>query len=883
MPILSRVISLARNILNRKNRDADLDDEIQFHLEAKTNENIAKGMPPEAARRAARIELGGVEQAKENMRAVRTGAWLETFLQDIRFGLRMLRKSPAFAAVAILTLALGIGANTAIFSYIDALFIQPLPFPQPDSLVIFQTHDKKHGWTNNGTTSAADFFDFQKQNTSFQQTAAWTTANFNLTGDGPPELIEGGRVTWNFFDALGAKPLLGRTFSPNEDAPGASRVAILSAGLWQSRYAGDSKIIGRNIGIGGEAYTVVGVMPGSFQFPLMGVANLWTPLALTDKERADRSSGWINAFGRLRPGVTLDQARAETAIFFGHLETQFPQTNANLTWLVTSMADSIRTEEGGSGVMICFAIVGLVLLIACANTANLMLARSSSRTKEFAVRGALGATRRRLARQLLTESVLLFLLGGAGGLLFGLFGMRWIEAQIPAHIRAFVVNYGHAELDLTTLAFTAGITMLCGLIFGLAPAFGNSRVDLSRNLKESSSQASGSRRGARMRRVFVAAEIALAVIVLISATLLVKSFLISVRSSPGFNPANIVTAQLTLPRSKYTHDSQARAFGEEALARIRSLPGVVSATVASSVPFGGFGQGIDFHVVGRPIQPGERQGAAFTAISPDYFSTMQIRLVKGRLFDSSDAYGTPASLIVGQTMAAQLWPGDDPIGKKLQFGEQPTIATIVGVASDVKVDDLRETIGWHIYVPMAQFPSRNLTYAVRGTSDSTAMATAIRQAIWSIDRDQPVSLAPLETLMATEGAGNRIAAEMMIFFGALAMFLGAIGIYGVMAHLVSEKIHEIGIRMALGATPAQIMGMVVGQGMKLALIGLGAGVLVALATTRSLAAALYQVTPTDPLTFIAVPLLFALVALVACCIPARRAMRADPVAATRCE
>jgi putative ABC transport system permease protein len=802
--------------------------------------------------------------------------------QDLKYGLRMLAKNPGFTIIAVVTLALGIGANTAIFSYIDAWFIKPLPFLHPDRLVIVETQDKKHGWTSGGVTSAADFLDFQKQNTLFDQTVAWTDANFNLTSDGSPELVEGGRVSWNYFDALAAKPILGRTFTAEDDRSGATHVVILSWGLWQDRYAGDPKIIGRSISIGGEAYTVVGAMPGTFQFPLMGVADLWTPLALTDKQRADRNSGWLPAFGRLKPGVTLEQARAETTTLLAHLEREFPQTNTNLTWLVSPMTEIVRTREGGPKVMICFAIVGLVLLIACANVANLMLARVTSRTREFAVRGALGATGQRLARQLLTESVLLFLFGGAGGLLFGLWGMRWIESQIPGHVRASMVNYGHVDLDFTTLAFTVGITLLCGLIFGLAPAFGNSRLDVNQVLKKASSQASGGSQSARMRRIFVAAEIALAVIVLISATLLVKSFVISVRSSPGFNPVNVLTAQLTLPRTEYTQDSQLRNFSEDALARIRSLPGVVSASVASSAPFGVLGQGIEFEVVGRPVQPGERQGAAFTAVSRDYFSTMQIRLLKGRFFDFTDAYGSSASIAVSQATAEQLWPNEDPIGKKLQLGEQHTVGTIVGVVNDVKIRDLRQRHGWHIYVPMAQFPSRNLAYAVRIASDPTTMATAIRDAIWSVNRDQPVSSAPLELLMATVDANNRVVAKLMVFFGALAMLLGVIGIYGVMSHRVSQKIDEIGIRMTLGASSVQVMRMVLSQGLKLTLIGVGAGVLVALGATRSLATMLYQVAPSDPLTFVAVPGLFTFVALVACYVPAR-AMRVDPMVALRYE
>ena len=606
-------------------------------------------------------------------------------------------------------------------------------------------------------------------------------------------------------------------------------------------------------------------------------------LALTDKQRADRNGTWLPAFGRLKPGVTSGQAEAEMAVLFAGLEKQFPQTNMNLTWLVNSMTWDIRRKEGAPELMICFVIVGLVLLIACTNVANLLLARATGRTREFAVRGALGASKERLAQQLLTESLLLFLLGGAAGTLFGFWGMKLIESWIPGHIRGYLLNYGHVDLDLTTLAFTMGIALLCGLVFGLVPAFESAKLDVNHALKEAAGQASGSSRSAWLREVFVAAEIALAVVVLISATLLVKSFIISVRSSPGFNPSNVLTAQLALPRTKYTQDTQLRSFSEEALERIRALPEVASAGVASHVPFGGFGQGIAFEVVGRPLQPGERLGAPFTAVSRDYFSTMQIGLVQGRLFDSTDAYGSSPSVIVSQTMAQQIWPGEDPIGKKLQIGEQRAVGTIVGVVNDAKMSQLRERRGWHIYVPMAQFPSRTLAYAVRTAGDATTMATAIRDAIWSVDRDQPVSSAPMETLIATVDAGYRVVTKLMVFFAALAMFLGAIGIYGVMAHLVSQRIHEIGIRMALGASPAQVMRMVIGQGLKLELIGVAIGVLVALGAARALTTELYQVTPSDPATFIGVPVLFALVAVAACYIPARRGMRVDPLVALRYE
>ncbi|HKV63945.1 MAG TPA: ABC transporter permease [Candidatus Acidoferrum sp.] len=874
-----------KQLFSRRRLYNDLSEEIRSHLEEKIEELVAAGMPRKEATSAARREFGNLTLTEQDSRTVWRWPSLEDLLTDIHYGARMLSKSPGFTTVAVLTLALGIGANTAIFSYINAWIIKPLPYPQADRLMVLEAHDKKKGWTRNSVTSTADFLDFQKQNASFEQTAAWAGWNFNLTGDGVPELVEGGRVSWNYFAALGAKPILGRTFTPDEDQSGAPHVAIISQGLWQSRFAGEQKIIGRTITIDREPYTVVGVMPGTFQFPLMGIANLWTPLALTDKQRVDRGSSWFSAFGKLKPSVTQEQARGESDAIFGRFEGQFPQTNTNVTLLVNSMAEEIGREEGAPQVMICFWLVGLILLIACANVANLMLARATSRVKEFAVRGALGATGGRLARQLLTESLLLFFFGGVAGALFGFWGMGWIESQIPYHIRGYLMNYGHVDLDLTTLAFTLGISLLCGLVFGLAPVFENSKLDLNLTLKEATGQASGSKRSARLRRIFVAAEIALAVLVIISTSLLVKSFIISVRSSPGYNPANLMVAQLALPRTKYKQESQLRNFSEEVLARIHALPKVVSVGAASSVPYGGFGQAAVVEAVGKPApQPGEKLGARLTAASTDYFSAMQIGLIKGRVFNSADAPGTSSSVIINQTLARQLWPDEDPIGQKLRFGEQNTVCTIVGIVNDLKMYQLRSRPERQMYVPLAQFPSGTLGFVVRTAGDSPAMATAIRDSIWAVDRDQPVSsVEPLETLMVIQDTGNRVLTKLMVFFGALATFLGMIGIYGVMAHLVSQRTHEIGIRAALGASRPQVMGLIMSQGLKLALIGIAVGMIGALGATRSLATVLYKVTPNDPLTFIVAPLVFAVVAAAACCIPARKAMHVDPLVALRYE
>jgi len=809
---------------------------------------------------------------------------MNTFMQDIRYAFRILRKSPAFAVIAILTLGLGIGANTAIFSYVDAWVIHPIPYPQPDSLMVLQAHNTKKGWTQDGVTSTADFFDFQEQSTSFEQMAAWDSWNFNLTGDGPPEVIDGSKVSWNFFQTLGVNPLLGHTFTAADDSAGAPHVAIISEGLWQSRYGGDPKIVGKSIRIDDQSYAVVGVMPGKFSFPLLGICNIWTPLAPTDQERADRNSAWFSSFARLKPGVTQQQAGAETSAIFSRLEKEYPKSNTNMTMVLSPMSTEIGNNEGVPQVMILFWIVGLILLIACANVANLMLARATQRTKEMAVRAALGATRRRMMRQLVTESLLLFAFGGAAGTLFGLWGMNWIESMIPGRVRGYLVNYGQVNLDWVTLGFTLGIALLCGLVFGLAPAFQTSGLDVNRTLKEASGQASGGGRSARMRKIFVAAEIALAMVVLISTALLAKSYIISVRASTGFNSQNVMTATFALPKTKYATDAVVRNFTDAALARVRALPGVVSAGVASSIPFGGFGQTYEVEAVGKPApQPGEVLGARWTAASPDYFSAMQMRLLKGRLFTSADGPGNANVAVIDQTFARQFWKDEDPVGRKLTFGPDHVVCTIVGVVNDVKMYQLRGRPERQMYVPLLQFPSRTLGFVARAAGNDASLGDSIRAAIWSVDKDQPVSVSDLSMLMAIVNAGDGIVTKLVVFFGLLALFLSAIGIYGVMAHTVAQRTHEIGIRMALGAAPSSVMRLVVLQALKLTLIGIAVGVLAALGTTGLLAVQLYQVTARDPLTFAAVPLFFVLVAVVACYIPARRAMKVDPMVALRYE
>ncbi|HEX5424794.1 MAG TPA: ABC transporter permease [Candidatus Acidoferrales bacterium] len=870
-------------LFRRTKQDAQLDSELRFHIEQQTADNIAAGMTPNEARRRALAQFGGLEYIKEETRDARGTQFIDSLLQDIRFALRMLRKSPGFTVVAVLTLALGIGANTAIFSLIDAWMIKPLPYPQPNLLMVFSTEQMRGGWTSH-ELSHGDFYDFQRLNHSFAQLAAWAGWDYNLTGDGPPVFLDGGLVSWNFFDTLGAKPMLGRTFLPDEDRPGAPHVAVISEGLWKSRFGSDPHIIGRRVTIDDQSYAIVGVMPGTFQYPLMGISNLWVPLALTDANRSDRSQRGLQAFGRLKSGVTEKEAAAECATISASIAKRYPRTNAEISWTISPMWYEISLEEGLGPMIVFLCVVGLILLIACANVSTLMLARAARRTKEFAVRGALGATKPRLIRQLLTETALLFLMGGAAGILVGQAGVSWIESLIPGHTRGFIVNYGHVKLDVTTLCFTLCTALACAFIFGMAPALANSKLDVNHVLKEVSAQSSAGKKPARLAQTVVTVEVALAVVVLVATVLLVKSFLVAMRLGPGFNSSNLAVAQLELPATKYTRGSQFRDFAENALSNLRALPRVSSVGVASGLPFGGFGKMVRIRVPGRPLpQPGEEPAAQFTSVSPDYFSAMQIPLLKGRAFADADAPGNAPVGIINQELSRRFWPHQDPIGQKIEFGPQHSALTIVGVVGNVMMEHLRASPEPQMYVPLAQFPSPTLGFALRTFGKSAGFASEAREAIWHVDKDQPVSVDRMKTLMAVVDTANRVIARLMAVLGVLATLLSTIGIFGVMANAVAQRTNEIGIRMALGAAPGRVMRSVLFRGLKLASIGIVFGAAGALATTRLFQSMLYQVSPDDPWTFVGVSAAFAAISVLACYIPARRAMKVDPMVALRYE
>ncbi|MGB8523956.1 MAG: ABC transporter permease [Candidatus Acidiferrales bacterium] len=809
-----------------------------------------------------------------------------TLMQDMRFAIRMLLKNPGFTAVVVLTLALGIGANTAIFSFVNAWIINPLPYPNSARLIEIQSLDTKTGLTDNGST-AADFHDWQLQSKDFDELAAWDSHAFNLAGDGPPERVSGMRVSWNFFQTLGAKPFLGRAFVQSDDVEGAPHVVILSRGLWETRFASDPNIVGRQIKIGGESSTVVGVMPANFQLPLAGRSNLWTPLALTQKELGDRSNMGLYTMGRLKPGVPMASAQAELSAIMAQLEKAYPKTNTHSGVLLLSLKDAIGQEAGNQPILILFWIVGFVLLIACANVANLMLARATGRTKELAIRSALGAGRYRLIRQLLTETVIVFIAGGAVGVFFGYWWLGWIEAAIPTRIRGYLLNYGEVPLDLRTLGYTFCVALFAGIVFGLAPALSSSKLDVNSMLKDASGRATGNRSGSRLRSIFVVAEVALAVVIVVCSALMIRSFVGITRTNPGFKQENVLVADLSLPQAKYKSPAEIKAFYDQVLERIRALPRVASVGANQQVPYDDCCTTIDVTVVGRPApDPGQVPGARYSIVTPEYFNAMQISLLKGRNFSTADGPSSMPVVIINKEMARQFWPHEDPIGQKLHFHwDGDADATIVGIVGDVR---MHSAMNYHrdreMYVPFAQAPSRAMGIVVRSTADHATLADAIRSAIWSVDSEQPVSaIQPLESVIAEQYFGYGIISQLMGYFSVLGLFLGAIGIYGVMAFMVAQRTSEIGIRIALGAQPSHIMRLVVGRGLWLAGIGIAVGVVGALAMARLLVFMLAGISPHDPLTFTGVALLIAAVSMAACYIPARRAMRIDPIAAVRYE
>lgn len=809
--------------------------------------------------------------------------------QDLRYGMRMLLKAPGFTVVAVIALALGIGANTAIFSIVNAIVFQPFVFRDSDRLVqIWATNPRLSSeFANHHEVSAGDLAEWRKQASVFEDIAAYRHTTFNLTGVGEPERFEGARVSGNYFAVLGAEPLLGRMVLPEDDRPEANRVVVMSHGLWQRRFGGDPRIIGQTLTLNGDAYTVVGVLRPDFQFIHLGTAALWTPFAFNAQQASARDARSLYDVGRLKPNVTLEQAQAELNTISDRLAQSYPETNREWGARIVTLQDEV-TRFYRAPFLILLGAVGFVLLIACANVANLLLTRTAGRGREMAVRTALGAGRWRLVQQLATESVLLALLGGAAGLLLAAWGIDLILASIPSEMRNFVPRYREIGINGKLLAFTFLVSLVASLIFGLVPALQASHPDLNEALKEGGGKTTGGVGNRRLRGLLIVSEVALALILLVGASLMVKSFIRLQQVDPGFDAENVLTTQIDLPRAKYTDNNQITAFYDRVLEEARRIPGATSVGAINRIPMSGANTGTAYLIEGQPA-PASNEDPLFAQvrmISPDYFQTMNTPLLQGRSFTERDHADAPLVVAVNQSLARRHFGSEaDAIGKRiavLRGGEQ--LREIVGVVRDVKYFGLDDRARMQIYVPYPQLPDRSMNLAIRTTGDPVALASAVRNAVWAVDRDQPVSdIRTMRQMVYDRLMLQRYSSSMLSAFAIIAIILAAVGIYGVVAYSVAQRTHEIGIRMALGAQRSDILKMVVGQGLVLVLIGVGIGLAGAFALTRVMASVLYGVSATDLYIFSGVALLLIIVALIACYIPARRATKVDPMLALRYE
>jgi predicted permease len=861
----------------------DLDEDIRDHIGRETQNNIDRGMTPEDAHYAAMRKFGNVTRVKEETREVWSVVWFEQLVEDVRFGLRMLRKSPGFTVVAVLTLALGIGANTYIFSIVDALVLRPLEFSDPGRIVALWERLPAVSVDRN-EVSPSNFLDWKAQNHVFDHIAVHSWWDANLGGVEHPEHLHGFLVTPDYFAALQAQPMLGRTFLEEEGTPGKDHVAILSYGLWRDHFASDPSLLGKTVLLNGIDYTVVGVMGPEFNYP--SGAQLWATLAFTPQLITNRGSHYLHGVAHLATGVTREQAQAEMSAIASRLAQQYPQTNTGRDVHVMPLMES-EAGQTRAPLVVMLAAVGLVLLIACANISNLLLARASSRQRETAIRSALGATRRRLIRQWLVESMLLGLLGGGLGILFAYLCLYARVIRIPLEFSRMLPGWDKIAINTPVLLFTAVVSLGTGLIFGFLPALAAARLNINDILKEGAPSAGVGRRRGLLRNVLIVSEVALSLALLATAGLMMKTFVRLERVSPGFNPDKLLTMFVALPDAKYTSDVQAVNFDEQLVERVRNLPEVLNAGVANLIPLGGMNETWSIRIEGRPEpKPGQDPDASYRVVTDSYFRTMQIPILQGREFSSEDSAKGQRVVAVNEAFAARYWPGEDALGKRMKLSgppEKEPWRTVVAVVGNVK-NRLDVPVPPEMYFPLRQQFEYTVALVVRTSSDAARMAESVRAQVVALDRDLPVfNVSTMQELRSTSMIPQRISGTLMTAFAGFALVLAAIGLFGVIAYAVSERTREIGIRMALGAKPKEVFRLVVGQGMTLALIGLLAGLPLALGMGRAVAGLLYGVAPNDFATFAGVAILLALVALVACYIPARRAMRVDPIIALRYE
>jgi putative ABC transport system permease protein len=809
---------------------------------------------------------------------------MQTFWQDLRYGARMLLKKSGFTLVAAITLALGIGANTAIFSVVNAVLLRPLPYPHAERMV-YVFEGKQSDPKVEDSISPQNFTDLRNRNQSFDSYFAMNNVSFTLTGDQQPTTLNGVLASADFGRVVGMAPALGRVFTAEEDAPGKEHVALIGDGLWKRRFGANPNILGRSVQFNGEPYTIIGVMQPNFNFPNQTI-EVWAPLAL-DLAKYGRGTAFLTGVARLKPGVTVEQARADLNNIAEQLKKEIPNFDPNFTLKVEPVREHIFGDLERP-LMILLGAVSLVLLIACVNIANLTLGRATVRWKEFALRSALGASRWSLVRLQLAESLLLAVVGGSAGLLLASYGVDALIAINPAAIP----TREKITIDGSVIAFTFLMSLLTGALFGLGPAWQAAKTDVHQALRENSRSATGARRLKLTRSALVVAEISLSLVLLLSAGLLLESLWKLLQIDPGFRAENVVTCSINLPRAKYPEDSRQAEFFRRTLDQVRAIPGVESAGFGTSLPFSGSRGHSTFSIDDRPTPQVNGPSADRHQVAPGYFGVMGIPLRAGRDFTDADDIAHPGVVVINEAAAKRFWPNENPLGKRITIGMGQEVKLygkavsreIIGVVGNVKHEELKDEFQPEMYIPAWHLPTLNMTLVVRGRASTVSLIISIRRVVQSVDPDQPIRRAQLlETAIATTVAPQRLVAVLLSLFAGLALTLAMVGIYGVMSYSVAQRTQEIGVRMALGAQSRDVLKLILRQGMTLALVGVGAGLLVSAALTRLMKGLLYGVGPNDPLTFVGIAVLLTTVTLLAALIPARRATKVDPMIALRCE
>jgi predicted permease len=857
--------------------DEEFSRELDAHLELLTEQNIHRGMTPAEARRSARVRLGGITQLRETHHELGGLPVAETFFQDVRYALRILWKSPGFTLVCVLTLGFGIGANTAIFSVVNGVLLRPLPYPNNGRLVRIE---ESHPGEFAANFTYASYLDLEHEAKSLESISAFRPWSFNLTGEGEPEQISGALVSGSFFSALGSKPFLGRTIRAEDDQPGGDNyVVVLSYAVWQSRFGADPGILGRKLRVSAENYRVIGVMPKGFDYP--DKSRVWCPLVPGGQLHDNRRSHLLTVIADVRSGKPLGSAQGEMTAIAEQIEKQNPGVDPDMLITVVSLKKNLVAPVQPALLILIFAVV-LLLLIACANLANLLLARFAARQKEFAVRVAIGAGRARLARQLLTESLVVASLGAALGLGIALQSLRFIATLNTENMPRF----GEISIDLRVLGFTLLVSLFTGLFFGLAPALVGTKIDLNTSLKEGASISRGATPHGSSQGLLIL-QFALAVVLLVGAGLVSSSFVRLLRVNPGFNQSGVLAIGLFLSPIEYPErDPRGPVLLHQMLESIRSVRGLRSVGLVNALPITG-GPDTDFVIEGRPAPPANNEPSAdIRTVDSGYFRTMGIPLLAGREFTEADNAGAERVMAINQTMARKYWPNENPVGQRVTMKDwgPPLTGEIVGVVGDVKTNGLDAAVGPMIYWPYFQFPQLFNTIVVRSEGDPLRLVPALKGAIWAIDKNQPISKTEtLDQILAESLARRRLYMVLLGVFSCAALVLAALGIYGMVSYSVSQRTHEMGIRLAIGAERRDVLWLVLGEGARVALLGIAVGIVSGLALTRLMSNLLFGVSATDPLTFAGVAMLLALAALAGSYIPARRALRVDPMVALRHE